>query len=785
MPCCAQYSVQMFLRSQVMVHAIQEINRRTPRVLPGLTLGYDIYDTCGDVSYAIRAALELLEKEPDTQTCLLPSKFYSAMPEPRAKVVIGERYSEVSIAVARIFTLSSVPQISYASTSELLSKKFKFPTFLRTVSSDKFQTKGISTMIKSFNWKTVAIIGSDDEYGKYGSDSLDETLRGMQVCIEFVEILSGDFTRTNSKLPELKSKLEKSVAEAIILFTKDANVEVIMELAIERNLNRTWIASDTWSTSDRIFRLENIQRAGQVFGFIFKRNEVPGFKAHVTSMFDNGINAIIQNHMTRYPLCSDQSEEETARNCSGECLDPLCLASFIDQDESYSIYLAVQVVAEGLRQLLKCDSQRCERNTNFTTSELLEELKKVNFTVNNTQLYFNDGDPSLGYDIVYWNTSNKDVKIQTIGEYWPNGSIQLPEALLQRMNKVDVTRFNCSKTCNPGEMLKQTGTKCCTQCFRCAAKEFSPGNGTVCKKCGDNQHSPDVVRDRCLNNTDDFLQWWDPFSIILSCWAVCAIIVTIVFTVVFFHFRATPIVKAVGGYLCFLELVSLLSGFCLVFTFLGKPQTDSSCVGLPLFGMSFCVCISCILANLLQIWVGFKFDLEARSWVKRLNQPLAIVLVSSGIQLALSVSWLTVTPPVLTKNPEERTTLHQCDIVSEGFFFSVIAYDAFVAILCFLFAIKSKKLPDLYKNAELVTVAMVLFLIIWIIFLPLYVTLRGKYTPAIQCAAILISCSSILGCHLAPKCYIMIFRKELNNEKAITEYIRKHYAQKGIAVVRS
>ncbi|MEQ2187150.1 hypothetical protein GOODEAATRI_001618 [Goodea atripinnis] len=155
-----------------MIHAIQEINQHSPRLLPNLTIGYDIYDTCDDVSLAIRAALQLLRNQSDPQRCLIPTSIDSSLPEPQTKVVIGERCLEVSIAIATIFALPSVTQISYGSTSELLSIKEKFPTFLRTVSSDKFQTKAIYELVMYFLWQSVAIVGSSDEYGKYGTDSL-------------------------------------------------------------------------------------------------------------------------------------------------------------------------------------------------------------------------------------------------------------------------------------------------------------------------------------------------------------------------------------------------------------------------------------------------------------------------------------------------------------------------------------------------------------------------------------------------------------------------------------
>lgn len=274
-------------------------------------------------------------------------------------------------------------QISYASTSELLSRKLKFPTFLRTISSDEYQTKAIVELVEEFNWKTVAIVGSYDEYGKYGSDTLLDIFRTMEdICIDFVEILPSNFSRNgdkgNKRLDDLVSEISASFAEAIILFTKESNVDVIMKAAIRHKLNRTWIASDSWSTSPKVASLPDIELAGQVFGFISKRNEVPGFKDYVLSMFNGTSNAILGHYLTQYPPCVNQSEPYSETKCSltnsqqesTHCLDIRCLATFIDQDQSFNAYLAVKVIAEGLRRLLQCDSHRCKRETKFTALEV-------------------------------------------------------------------------------------------------------------------------------------------------------------------------------------------------------------------------------------------------------------------------------------------------------------------------------------------------------------------------------------------------------------------------------
>ncbi|XP_042356743.1 G-protein coupled receptor family C group 6 member A-like [Plectropomus leopardus] len=735
----------------------------------------------------------MLKSPSDPQSYLVPGSFQSALPEPKTKAVIGERYSEVSIAVARVLALSSVAQISYASTSELLSRKLKFPTFLRTIPSDEYQTKAIAELVKWFNWKTVVIVGSDDEYGKYGSDNLVNIFNEMDTCIDFIDILPGDFSQTHSRLAELVSNINKSSAEAIIIFTKESNVAIIIEAAIKHNLNKTWIASDTWSASTKISTLPGIKMAGEVLGFISKRYEVPGYKDYVNSMFNRTTNAILEHFLTQYPPCSNQSDKNKERDCSltnslqgsQQCLDPSCLVSYIDQDQTYNIYLAVQVIAEGLRHLLKCGSHQCERSTNFTALELLKEIKKVNLSVNTTPIVFDpNGDPtSLGYDIVYWNMSESKqlTQIQTIGEYWPNGKMKVPD---DRFKNMMVMVHNCSKMCKPGQELKRQRKQCCGDCVPCADGEFSAGNGEECKRCDPEKYST-PQRDRCLDKTAEYLEWSDPFVIFLSCLEVLGIIVTIVLAILFTVYRNTPIVKAVGGYLCFLELFSLLACFCLTFSFAGVPTAASCMVGLPLFGIVFSLCISCILANLLQILAGFSFNLTTGSWIKKLNQPVLVVTIVSGIQLALCVPWMLFFPPYPTESKSSKTVLKLCDKGSIGFFIAMLGYNAFLALICFLFAFKGKQLPDLYKNASLVTVSMLLFLIVWIFFIPIYIEMFGKYKRAIESTAILISSYSILGCHLAPKCYIMVFRKKINNESAITAYIRRHYEQRSMPVVTS
>ncbi|MEQ2215378.1 hypothetical protein XENOCAPTIV_000312, partial [Xenoophorus captivus] len=84
-------------------------------------------------------------------------------------------------------------------------------------------TKAIYELVMYFLWQSVAIVGSSDEYGKYGTDSLLKLFSENNICADFVEILPDNFNEHHSP-SELVEKFSNSKAEAIIMFTKDTYV---------------------------------------------------------------------------------------------------------------------------------------------------------------------------------------------------------------------------------------------------------------------------------------------------------------------------------------------------------------------------------------------------------------------------------------------------------------------------------------------------------------------------------------------------------------------------------
>lgn len=102
------FEIQVFLQTLAMIHAIETINNST--LLSGVTLGYEIYDTCADVTKAMASALRFLAKFNSSEDVVQFKCNYSDY-VPRIKAVTGASYSEVSMAVSRLLALQLIPQV--------------------------------------------------------------------------------------------------------------------------------------------------------------------------------------------------------------------------------------------------------------------------------------------------------------------------------------------------------------------------------------------------------------------------------------------------------------------------------------------------------------------------------------------------------------------------------------------------------------------------------------------------------------------------------------------------
>lgn len=104
----SRFNFRTFRWMQTMIFAIEEINRNG-KLLPNITLGYKIYDSCSTPHQALRAAMQLMRSDKGSgvegemqskDTC------HKTVP-----AVIGDGGSTQSLVVARFLGVFHVPQV--------------------------------------------------------------------------------------------------------------------------------------------------------------------------------------------------------------------------------------------------------------------------------------------------------------------------------------------------------------------------------------------------------------------------------------------------------------------------------------------------------------------------------------------------------------------------------------------------------------------------------------------------------------------------------------------------
>lgn len=289
---------------------------------------------------------------------------------------------------------------------------------------------------------------------------------------------------------------------------------------------------------------------------------------------------------------------------------------------------------------------------------------------------------------------------------------------------------------------------------------------------------------RCNSKTQEYFEWNCGFAIVLLTLATLGIVFLFLISALFIWQRNSPVVKAAGGPLCHLILVSLLGSFVSVVFFVGEPSNMTCKLRQVIFGLSFTLCVSCILVKSLKILLAFQMNLELKELLCKLYKPYMIVSVCTGVQVIICTLWLILCSPYKDKVPQPKSNLMECNEGSDVAFGVMLGYIVLLALVCFTFAYKGRKLPQKYNDAKFITFGMLIYLMAWVIFIPVHLTTSGKYVPAVEMVVILISNYGILSCHFLPKCYVILFKKEHNTRDAFLKNVYE-YARKSAENIRS
>lgn len=266
-----------------------------------------------------------------------------------------------------------------------------------------------------------------------------------------------------------------------------------------------------------------------------------------------------------------------------------------------------------------------------------------------------------------------------------------------------------------------------------------------------------------------YLSWSDPEAIVSMVFAAMGLSSTLLSLVVFTKYKNTPVVKSSTRELCFIILAGMAISHVSVFSIIAKPSKFTCLMNRLLPGLSFAVIYSALLTKTNRI-ARILSDSKIRipSSKPRFMSATAQVVITSfliTIEVFIATWMLHSEPPSIKYRDLPDKSLLECDVSVEGLL-TPLAFDFFLIVLCTLYALKTRNVPENFNEAKFIGFAMYTTCVIWVAFIPIYFGSDSKVIAMSMCVTLSALITWIFI--FIPKIYIILLQPERNNRALFT-----------------
>ncbi|XP_070810136.1 vomeronasal type-2 receptor 26-like [Pituophis catenifer annectens] len=571
--------IKFYQHILALAFAVKEINEDS-QILPNVTLGFHIYDSYYDSRMTYRTTLDLLFKSQE----FIPN--YNCDRQKNLMAIIGGLDFVTSFYIAEIINFFKIPQLTYGSLAQEEFKISKLSSLYFMVPKEDHQYIGIIQLLHHFSWTWIGIFIIDNNNGENFLQKMQPLLSENGICSAFIERLPQQlhlerFSELSQMISIISINMRHSKANVFLLYGGAWTIIWLrfITFLIDPESKETALLRKVWIMTAQIdFVLPgthirwNLKMYNGAISFTVHSTAVVGFKEFLQTInplsdYRDGFrqNVWEQSFECSFPKAELQGMQ--SGKCTGEMkLEDLPGPVFEMEmtGQSYSVFNAVYAVAHALQAL-----------------------------------------HMLGFNRKKTMMSKKTDLLN-----------------LQPWQAPPLSR--CNDPCFPGSWKKRIeGDQfCCYDCVPCPEGKISNQNDMDdCFECSEDRY-PNKEKKDCIMKLLVFLTFEESLGIGLASATLGFFFLTFWVLGTFIKHRDTPIVKANNRSLTYTLLVSLLLCFLSSLLFLSQPGKVTCFLRQSMFGITFSVAISSVLAKTITVVVAFmatKPGSQMRKWVgKRL-----------------------------------------------------------------------------------------------------------------------------------------------------------------------
>ncbi|CAG2217008.1 unnamed protein product [Mytilus edulis] len=371
---------------------------------------------------------------------------------------------------------------------------------------------------------------------------------------------------------------------------------------------------------------------------------------------------------------------------------------------------------------------------------------------------FSVGDVILRY-------SSKKEQWETIGNFSQVGDTE--RLFVNKQHRDDIYRgpIVCSHPCQYGYAKSVSDDRCCWICTKCSGNQYSGEFG--CMSCPHGSH-PNNNKSNCTPIHIDIMSFNDPAAIgtltVSSIGIAACIVVIVVFTIN----RETPLVKATDLKLSLLLVFSLILSYGSSAAFLAKPSPISCGLIRYLLGLCYTLQYATLLTKTIRIYRLFQAKSPEKKKFINSRSSITLTLLITFFHVLGLTAWIIFDRPETRVDYDEDSGVLICDDADNYSYAISLSYSVALLMTCVYFAVKTRKIPDGFKETRFIAICSYTTCIIWLAFASTFFFTNNNIVRVLSLCITLSINSTVSLCVLfLSRLYIILFKPRLNTRERV------------------